>query len=109
MKKLISFFKSKNYWVQNAFAVDKDGNPINLNINTEHEETRIYAMSLHGAIAYLFSFEREGDRRIQVMNRISKAIAIYKKKNMYIAEFNNSEQTSFEDIQAVLKIANEIR
>jgi hypothetical protein len=104
MKRLLNFFKSPIYWRKNCMAVDKNG--VELNLNCFTQDSQVYAMSLQGAIAYLFSFEKEPEKRYSVMNKISKAIVVYTKKNLFIAEFNNRPETTFQDIVNVLKIAD---
>lgn len=106
MKRLIQFFRIKSYWVQNVMAVDSDGNVINLNEFTP--EIKVHACSLQGAVAYLYSYEKESERRQKILEKLSKAIRKYTGKSYFVAEYNNLPTTTFEDIQKVLKIAEQI-
>lgn len=108
--RLKNFFKSPSSWVKGYLAVDMNDDPINLNEYTEFEmrDRKIKAMSLHGAIGYFYSYEREPEQRNKIIAKIRKAIEKHTGKNLYIAQFNNAETTSFEDIVSVLKIADKI-
>lgn len=105
--RLSNFFKSPSYWVKDCFAIDTDGFKIDLNQYSEElmRDRKIKAMSLHGALGYFFSYEKEPERRNQMMNKLRKAIEAVTGKRYYIAEFNNHENTKFEDIVKVVKLA----
>jgi hypothetical protein len=107
MKRLLNFFKNKNYWLKNGFAADANGHLLDLNMFTN--DMKVYKLSLHGAIAYLFPYEKEPEKRSFVLNKLSKAISIYTKKSMFVAQFNDAKETSFEDVINVLKIADSIK
>jgi hypothetical protein len=105
MKRLIQFFRTPSTWLQNAMALNTDGELVNL--NEFPSETKIQALSLHGAVAHLFSYEREPERRQKVMDRLSKAIRKHTGKSYFVAEYNNLPTTTFEDIKTILKIADQ--
>lgn len=108
--RLSNFFKTSSCWAQNCLAIDTDGNQINFNEYSEiaMRDRKIKAMSLHGAIGYFFSFEREPERRNKMILKIRNAIESVTGKRYYIAEFNNHAQTKFEDIVKVVKLAEEL-
>lgn len=108
--RLSNFFKSPSYWAQNCLAIDTDGNQINLNEYSESamRDRKIKSMSLHGALGYFFSFEKEPERRNQMMSKLRKAIEAVTGKRYYIAEFNNHPKTKFEDIVKVIKLAEKL-
>ncbi len=108
--RLKNFFKSPSSWIKGFLATDMNDDPINLNLYSEFEmkDRRIKAMSLHGAIGYFYSYEREPEQRNKIMAKIRKAIEIHTGKNLYIAQFNNLDTTTFEDITKVLNIADKI-
>lgn len=91
-------------------AIDSDGLAINLNQYSEEEMRyrKIKAMSLQGALGYYYSFEREPERRNQMMNKLRRAIESVTGKRYYIAEFNNLSTTKFEDIIKVIKLAEKL-
>jgi hypothetical protein len=105
MNNLLKFFKFASAWSKKYDALDKDGRPIDLNCFSSSDD-RVYSLSLQGAIAYFFSYEKSPDKRNIEMQKLSKAIEKYTGKKMYVAEFNKREETTHEDILNVLKIAN---
>jgi hypothetical protein len=111
--RLSSFFKTSSKWTQNAMARNIHGKPINLNEYhpdiTKDRDSRVEQLSLQGALAFFFSQEREPERREQELMKFRRAIAKYTGQNLYVAEFNNREETTFEDIKAVIKIAETSR
>ena len=68
-------------------------------------DRKIKSMSLHGALGYFFSYEKEPERRNQMINKLRKSIEQVTGKRYYIAEFNDKESTTFEDLVKVIKLA----
>ena len=108
--RLSNFFKTPSSWIKGNLAVDMDNIPINMMAYSEIEmrDRKIKAMSLHGALGYFYNFEKEPERRNKMMNNLRKAISFYSGKNYNIAEYNNLESTTFEDIVKVIKIAEKL-
>lgn len=104
---LTKIFVNKNRWLKDGFAENKDGTPFSFTRKWKENSPEPYRFSLHGAVAYFT--EPDSGARQKVMDRLSKAIERYTGKSMYVAEFNNSVSTSFEDLTQVIKIYNSIR
>lgn len=110
--KLSNFFKTQNSWTKKTSARNIDGQSINLNLYhpdiSKERETRVESLSLYGALAFFFSQEKEPERREREAMKLKKAISLYTGKNFYIAEFNDLNNTSFEDIKNVIKLSETI-
>lgn len=104
---LIKIFVNPNRWLRGGFARMKDGTPYEYTRQWKDNTQEPQAFSLHGAVAYYT--EPESGARQKVMARLSKAIEKHTGKSMYVAEFNDSPSTTFEDLTAVIKIYNTIR
>jgi len=104
---LIKIFVNPNRWLKDGFAQDKNGKSHSFTNLWRDNPPEPYKFSLQGAVAYFT--EPESDSRRKVMARLSKAIEKHTGKNMYVAEFNNSPDTSFEDLTKVIQIYNNIR
>ena len=106
--RLNKFFNHKNKWTKNAQARNGLGETINFmefsQDSANEKQNRVEKLSLYGALAYFYSQEREPENREKEMMKLKKAIQTYTKKNMFIAEFNDAKETSFEDVQKVLEI-----
>lgn len=101
----------KSQWTQGTDARDKNGNPINVRSFDFFNPPRlkdIASFSLQGAVSFLYSSDRFMDKRLDVMRKLRKAIRQYTGKDLYVAAFNDSHTTTFEDVQAVLKIFKKI-
>lgn len=89
-------------WTKNTAARDKNGNPypttVVYNQNADHNKN-IASYSLYGVLVFYADGTRE-----QYAKKLSQAIEKYTGKKMYIAEFNDSPSTTYEDILAVCKI-----
>lgn len=108
--RLASFFSYPSIWTKGAAARDKKGNPYNLNEFRKKDfddGNRLESFSLYGAIAFLYSHEKEPESREKNLQKLKAAIRKYSGKNYSVAEFNDHPETTFEDIKNVLKIANE--
>lgn len=104
---LTKIFVNSNRWLKNGFAEYKDGRKFQYTGPWKDNPPEPYKFSLQGAIAYFT--EQDSGARQKVTARLSKAIERYTGKNLYIAEFNDSPDTSFEDLSQVIKIYNTIR
>jgi len=103
---LLRIFTNQNRWIKNARARYKDGSLVPFTIKYGEKEKEPWSFSLYGAVSFYASAESE--TRDRIMAKLSQAIEIYTGKSMYVAEFNDSMDTSFEDLIAVLKIYNKI-
>ncbi len=104
---LSQIFVNERKWTQNAPARDKNGKLITFTAPWDHNTDKNYlriidSWSLYGAVAFFNGAESE------VARRLKKAIERYTGKNLYIAEFNDSIDTSFEDVKKVIKIFNQL-
>lgn len=104
---LTKIFVNQNRWLKDGFAENKDGTKYSFTRLWKDNPPEPYKFSLHGAVAYFT--EPESGSRQKAMERLSQAIERYTGKNMYVAEFNNSPDTSFEDLTNVIKIYNSLR
>ena len=104
---LIKIFVNPNRWLREGFATMKDGTPYQYTRQWKETSPEPQAFSLQGAVAYFT--EPDSSARQKVMSRLSKAIERHTGKNMYVAEFNNSPSTTFEDLTSVINIYNKIR
>jgi hypothetical protein len=104
---LSKIFTNKNRWHQNGRAINKDGTNFSFTKKWKEDVKEPMSFSLHGAVTYYS--EAESQSRSKIMSRLSKAIEIYTGKNLFVAEFNDSPDTSFEDIQNVIKIYNRLQ
>jgi hypothetical protein len=104
---LIKIFNNPNRWIKNGFAKYKDGTPVPFCYPYGDKPKEPWAMSLYGAIAYYT--EPDSDTRNKVMSRLSQAIERYTGKNMFVAEFNDLPDTSFEDLTKVLQIYSKLQ
>jgi hypothetical protein len=106
--KISRLLLNEDKWTKNALARKKDGTPIpSLNIihkdGKEIDPSReAVCWSLYGAIVHLYN----GDGQQEVFLKLGDIIRKYKSQKIYLAQFNDSSETSFEDIQAVLELAN---
>jgi hypothetical protein len=104
---LNKIFTNKNKWLQNGRALNKDGSNFSFTRKWKEDVKEPICFSLHGAITY-FS-EPESQSRSKIMSKLSKAIGLYTGKNFFVAQFNDSPDTSFEDILNVIKIYNKLQ
>lgn len=106
--KISKLLYREDKWAKNCMAVKKDGTKI-YNLNVVHFPNGTYidpskdcvAYSLYGAISHLYS--NEGQQ--EVATKLGDAVRQYTKSKIWLAEFNNKPETTFEDIKNVLKIA----
>lgn len=104
---LTRIFTNPNRWIKNARARYKDGSPVPYSSKYGETVKEPWSFSLYGAVS--FYTKQETDSRDKVIQRLSKAIERYTGKSMFVAEFNDSLDTSFEDLLNVIKIYNQIR
>lgn len=104
---LTKIFVNQNRWLKDGFAQYKNGAEYKFTHAWKDNPPEPYKFSLHGAIAYFT--EPESGARQKVVERLSRAIERYTGKRMRVAEFNNSPDTSFEDLTNVIKIYSTIR
>lgn len=104
---LIRIFTNSNRWIKNGRARYKDGTDVPFTSRYGEKLKEPWFFSLHGAVSFYTT--QETDSRDKVMHRLSKAIAQYTGKSMYVAEFNDSMDTSFDDLMAVLRIYNKLQ
>jgi hypothetical protein len=104
---LIKIFTNQNRWLKNARAKYKDGSDVPFSYLYGDKPKEPWSFSLHGAVSYYT--EPESDARNKTMKKLSKAIERHTGRNMFVAEFNDSPDTSFEDLMTVLKIYNKIQ
>ena len=111
--KLSKFFRTAGKWTQNAMARNINGELINFHAYNlslgEDRETRVESLSLQGALAYFYSQEKEPERREKEIRKLKSAIERYTGRNLYVAEFNNSPQTTFQDVRNVLDIYEKLK
>lgn len=110
--KLSKIFTNEKRWTKDALARDKDGNSLNLDyINRDNAKQvkELNSFSLHGALTWYISYEKNREERDRVRTKLRKAIREYTGKDMNIREFNDSPSTKFEDIKAVLRISERIK
>lgn len=94
-------------WTKNTAARDKNGNPYPTIFPYPSEidhNKNIASYSLQGVL----TFYCPDNTREQYVRKLSKAIEIYTGKKKYIAEFNDSPSTTYEDIMAVCRIMNKL-
>lgn len=105
-------FRSEQNWTQNAYARDKFGNAIDINI-LDQDDSRamgyVQSWSLYGALAFFISYEKFPDLRDKTRVLIRKAIEEYTGKTYSIAEYNNLKTTTFKDIQNIIAIVNRLK
>jgi hypothetical protein len=104
LNKLIS---SPSRWSQGADARDKNGYPVNIATVDYYRQPKvkdIHSFSLQGAIVMLYSYENARQRRTNEMRKLRNAIKTHTGKDMPVAKFNEAKTTTYEDIEAVLKI-----
>jgi hypothetical protein len=95
-------------WAKNCMAVKKDGTKLyDLNVyhlpNGEQIDPSkdCVAYSLYGAIAHLYSNDGQQD----VTTKLGNAVREYCKCKIWLSEFNNKPETTFQDIKKVLAMA----
>ena len=107
--KIASLLYREDKWCKNCLATTKNGKKL-FNLNVHHFEDgktldpskECNAYSLYGAITHLYN----GTSQSEIFSKLSKAIREYKGIPMRVAEFNDSPETTYEDIQKVIKLAN---
>lgn len=106
--KLSKFFHNESKWTKGCLGRDKEGRAIN-SFNIIHRDGReidlgkdAVSFSLYGAVARLYS----GDGQSDVILKLGDAARAYTGRKVWLAEFNDSSETTFADIQAVLELAN---
>lgn len=115
MAKLIGGLITKpDKWTKGALGRTKEGRAVQnfdvlftSNPWTGESEERdfaegVKAFSLHGALVHCYDI----DRREQICDKLRKAIIQYTGKSLHVAEFNNLPETTFKDVQTVVRIAN---
>lgn len=109
--RLQQFFNRPTKWCKGHYAINKNGKSMNLLSRYPTDEIEflreIESMSLYGAIALLYPQYSEG--RDQIVRRLKMSINRYTGKNLTIPAFNDDPQTTFEDIQKVIKFAVALR
>jgi hypothetical protein len=109
--RLQQFFNKASKWCQGHYALNKQGKSIGLTSHYPTDEMdylrEIESMSLYGAIALFYA--QYSDGRDQIVRRLKIAINRHTGKNLTIAAFNDDSQTTFEDIQKVIKFAVALR
>lgn len=103
---LLKIFNNPNRWIKHAYAKYKDGTNVPFSYPYGDKPKEPYSLSLYGAVAYYT--EPDSDSRSKIMNRLSQAIERYTGKSMFVAEFNDKPDTSFEDLLQVLKIYSKL-
>jgi len=109
---LKKIFRNEQHWTKNAYARDKLGNPVDINVlNPDDSRAMGYVQSwsLYGALAFFISYEKFPDLREKTRVLIRKAIEQYTGKSYSIAEFNNLSTTTFQDIQNIISIVNTLK
>jgi hypothetical protein len=104
---LNKIFTNKNRWMQNGRALNKDGSNFSFVRKWKEDVKEPICFSLYGAVTYFT--EPESQSRSKIISKLSKAIEMYTGKNLFVAEFNDSPDTSFEDIQNVIKIYSRLQ
>ncbi len=105
--KLSQIFTKPENWTQNCLARDKGGRAVSLDImhyengNELNLGQNAKSFSIYGAIANNFNV----DARDIVTAKLRDAIKWYTKTNLSIGAFNDSPETKFEDVVAVIKEA----
>lgn len=106
--KISNLLYKEDKWTKNALARNKDGKPIeSLNIChfangvSKDPSKDAYSFSLYGAAAHLYSGEGLQD----VLIKLGNAARLHSGKRVWLAEFNDSTSTTFEDIKKVLALA----
>lgn len=110
--KLSRIINNERRWTQNALARNKNGESLDLDyINRDNVQQvkQLESFSLHGALTWFIPYERQKDERDKTRVKIRKAIQQYTGKDISIREFNDSTTTKYEDIRAVLRIAEDIK
>jgi hypothetical protein len=115
--KLSSLLNRENRWTQHCLGRDKNGNALksldtyfvakfDKNGKIFYQEFKqdelAVSYSLYGAVVKCCPL----DDHENTMHKLSEAIRRYTGKNLWVAQFNDGLDTKFEDIKAVLKIAN---
>lgn len=104
---LNKIFTNPNRWMKNGRAKYRDGSSVPFCIKYGEKIKEPWSFSLYGAVSF-FS-DQETDLRSKTMGLLSKAISIYSGRDMFVAEFNDSPDTSFDDITAVIRIYNKLK
>lgn len=104
---LTKLFVNPNRWIKNGYAQYKDGTRYSFTRPYNEKHAEPYKFSLYGAMCYFT--DADSGARQKVAARLSKAIERYTGKNMFIAEFNDNPDTTFEDLSQVIKIYNTIK
>jgi hypothetical protein len=106
--KLSKLLYKESRWTKGCLGRTKDGTPIN-SLDIRHRDGHEYdpsreieSYSLYGAIIHLF----EGDGRQEVILKVGNAVRQYSGRKIWLAQWNDDPMTSFEDVKAVLEIAN---
>jgi len=103
---LIKIFTNQNRWIKNGMAKYRDGTNVPYTHPYGMKIKEPWFFSLQGAVS--FYTDPETDSRNKVMNKLSKAISLYTGRPMFVAQFNDNPDTSFEDLVNVLKIYNKL-
>ena len=106
--KISQLIYKEDKWVKNCMALTKNGRKL-YDLNIIHSPNGpVYdpskdcvAFSLYGAISHLYS----GDGQQDVCLKLGDVIRRYYGGKIFLAEFNNRPETSFQDIKNVLAIA----
>lgn len=101
-------------WAQNCDALTKDGQRAYVNEHRLDEQPRpkdFKAYSLYGAIAIFEPYERGDDinpARDKHMSKLRRAIEQVTGKCYSVAEFNNRIDTTFEQVEKVIKLSEKL-
>jgi hypothetical protein len=104
---LNKIFVNSNRWIKDGFARMKDGSAYQYTRQYKDTGPEPYYFSLQGAVCYYT--DPDSSARQKVMARLGKAIERHTGKRMYVSEFNNSPDVSFDDLSQVIKIYSTIR
>jgi hypothetical protein len=107
--KIVQLLNRDTKWCQHALARDGNGKPINcLDVLYLDQGRRTLdlaknakSFSLYGAICHCYG---EQDHE-QVADKIHEGMRKVLGKDPWIAEFNDDEKTTFEDVKAVIQAA----
>lgn len=114
--KITSVLTKENKWTKNCLARDKDGKPMtsldtfflakfdkdgNIYYQEFHQDELAASFSLQGAVIHCYPI----DDHEHVMNKLSQAISSYSKKKLYVAQFNDHPDTTYEDVISVARMA----
>jgi hypothetical protein len=106
--KISRLLLNESKWTKGCLGRDKNGNPIN-SFNILHCDGKevdlgkdAVSFSLYGAVVRLY----QGDGQAEVFLKLGEAVRRYSGRKIWLAQWNDEQETTFADIQAVLELAN---